>query len=89
MTLRVDSNDSRVNSTPELSKSSQKSESTNLASHHMTGMSIHFSSYSICFGKVKVHIVNSSLFPIVGTSSIPFTSSLPLSSIFHEPNFLA
>lgn len=56
------------------------------ASDHMTGMSF-FSSYSICFGKDKVKVVDESYSSIDGKGSVSMTLALPLTSILRVPNF--
>lgn len=53
----------------------------------MTSTFSFFSSYSICCGKDKVHIVNGSYLSIAGKGNIPVTPSLPLSFVLHAPKF--
>lgn len=56
-------------------------------SHHITGMSSLFTSYKVCIGQDKVHIVDGSLSFIPGQGDIPTTPDICLSSILHVPNF--
>lgn len=53
----------------------------------MTFMSSMFSSYSVYYGQDKVRIADGSLSQVASTGSIPVTSSLSLSSVFHVSNF--
>lgn len=53
----------------------------------MTGMSSLFTSYSVCFGKDKVRIANSSLSSIAGQGDILVTHDLYLSFVLHVPRF--
>lgn len=53
----------------------------------MTVMSSIFSSYCVSYSRDKVHVANGSFPLVAGTGYIPLTSSLPLSFVFHSPNF--
>lgn len=57
------------------------------ASHHITGMSSFFTSYSINFGNDKVRIADGSLSSMARHGDIPVTRDLCLSSVLHIPKF--
>lgn len=57
------------------------------ASDHMSGSSNLFSEYNPSSGQEKVCIVDGTMSSVSGKGSIHATSSLPLSSVFHVPNF--
>lgn len=53
----------------------------------MTGMSSLFSTYQVCSGRDKVRIADGSYSSITGKGDIHATPFMPLSSVFHVPNF--
>lgn len=57
------------------------------ATNHMAGLSKYFSSYTPRSGREKVCIADGSSAPIMGCGTISCTSSLPLDSVLHVPNF--